>query len=154
MNGAHVHLMLNHIPVVLGMLVPLLLGWSLVQGGVETRRLALGLACLLGLAAIPTYLSGEPAEEIVEHVTGVSENLIEPHEEFAEIALIASVALGAAASILLIYFRRSTSIPSSAVWALLAASVVCAGLLAWTANLGGRIHHQEIQQAYEANPEP
>lgn len=39
-------------------------------------------------AAVPTYLTGEPAEEAVEHLPGVVKDLIEIHEERALIALI------------------------------------------------------------------
>jgi hypothetical protein len=36
------------------------------------------------LFVFPSFESGEGAEEIVEHLPGVSENLIEKHEELAE----------------------------------------------------------------------
>lgn len=146
-NAAHFHLIFNHVPVVLAVLVPLFLAWTLVRRGIESRRLAMGVTVLLGLTALPAFFSGEPAEGIVEHVPGISEGLIEPHEEAAKAAFIAVLVLGAAALAGLWYFRRSSVVPSSMVTALLLGSVVCASLMAWTANLGGKIHHSEITAA-------
>jgi hypothetical protein len=46
------------------------------------------------LATIPTYLTGEPAEDAIEGVAGAIEPWIEPHEEAALVSLILGEALG------------------------------------------------------------
>jgi hypothetical protein len=144
MNAAHLHLILNHVPVVLAAFTPLFLAWVLVRGSNESRRLGMGVAVLLGLTALPAFISGEPAGEIAEDVPGISAGLIEPHEEAAEAALIGVIVLGAVALAGLLYFRRAAMVPSALIAVLLVGSVVCAGLMTWTANLGGKIHHSEI----------
>jgi hypothetical protein len=63
MNGAQLHLMLNHLPVMGALFSLLLLGWSLTRRSTEIQKLALGGALLAGLSSVPAYLTGEPAEE-------------------------------------------------------------------------------------------
>lgn len=94
MNQAHLHLLLNHLPI-LGALFGLLIlagGFFLKNGAV--KRTALGMFVLSAILAIPAYLTGEGAEEVVENLPGVSENLIEAHEEMANIFLWMVGALG------------------------------------------------------------
>ncbi|MGA7880692.1 MAG: hypothetical protein WCA06_13995 [Terrimicrobiaceae bacterium] len=71
MNSAHLHLMLNHIPVPRMAFGLALLGWALLRKGEELKRTSLGLFIIIALLAIPTYLTGEPAEELVENLSGV-----------------------------------------------------------------------------------
>ncbi len=51
----------------------------------------------LALVTVPVYLSGEPAEEIVEDLAGVPHAFIEEHEEIAKVTLIATEVIGALA---------------------------------------------------------
>jgi len=94
MNQAHLHLLLNHLPI-LGVLFGLLImagGFFLKNNSI--KRTELGLFVLSGLLAIPAYLTGEGAEEVVESLPGVTENLIEAHEDMANIFLWVVGALG------------------------------------------------------------
>lgn len=94
MNQAHLHLLFNHLPI-LGTLFGLLIlagGFFLKNDAV--KRTALGMFVLSGVFAIPAYLTGEGAEEVVESLPGVTENLIEAHEEMANIFLWMVGALG------------------------------------------------------------
>lgn len=87
MNQAHLHLLLNHLPI-LGVLFGLLIlagGFFLKNNTI--KRTALGMFALSAILAIPAYLTGEGAEEVVENLPGVSENLMEEHEELANIFL-------------------------------------------------------------------
>ena len=69
MNVAHLHLMLNHIPVV-GMGFGLaLVGLALLRKSEELKRISLGFLIVIALLAIPAYLTGEQAAEIA--VSGV-----------------------------------------------------------------------------------
>ena len=55
MNPAHLHLMLNHIPV-LGTAFCMALGWALIQKSEELKRVSLGAFVIVALLAIPAYL--------------------------------------------------------------------------------------------------
>src|SRR5688500_14191615 len=97
MNLTHVHLMLNHVPVLatafgLGLLV--LAAWRRSD---EVKKVALGLFVVGALLAVPVYLTGEPAEDAVEQLPGVSKAIIEQHEDAAAVAFTAIAVLGVAA---------------------------------------------------------
>src|SRR5574341_641459 len=145
MNWAHVHLMLNHIPVVgIGFAV-LLLVVSIARRSYELNTVALVFVILVSLWAIPAYLTGEPAEEVVEDMPGISEELIEEHEEQAEIAFIIVEVAGGLALITLIARRYSDKLGQRLVILTLLVLVISGGLIGWTANLGGKVHHEEIR---------
>lgn len=79
MNPAHLHIVLNHIPVVGIPFGTGLLIWGFLRKSQEVKTTALLVFVAIALVTIPTYLSGKAAEDLVEHLPGVSENLIEDH---------------------------------------------------------------------------
>ncbi len=114
MNWPHLHLLLNHVPV---MGVPfgfLLLAVALARRSLELTKASLGVFAVVALVTIPVYLAGEPTEEVVEHLPGISESLIEEHEESALVSLVAIEILGVLALAGLIRFRGS-SIPTCCI---------------------------------------
>ena len=104
--------MLNHVPV-LGVAFGLaLVGLSLWRKGGELKRVSLGFLIVVAALSIPAYLTGEPAEKIVEDLPGVSEDVIEQHEEAAQVAFVGVLILGAVALCGLIFFRGETRVPN------------------------------------------
>jgi len=143
MNWAHLHLMLNHLPVLGTIFGLVLLAWGVVRRNEMLQRAALATFVFTALAAIPVFLTGEPSEEIVEDLAGTAEAAIEAHEEAAVIALIAIEALGATALAALLLFRKRV-VPRPLAGAALVFALATAGWMAQTANLGGRIRHAEL----------
>jgi hypothetical protein len=145
MNATHLHLMLNHIPVLgtfFGLVLLVLAVWRKSE---ELKRIALGTFVTVALFSVPVYLTGEPAEDVVMPLADVSESIIEQHEEAATIAFTGILILGACALAGLILFRGSKVIP---IWfgsLALVASLIVSGAMAWTANLGGQVRHAEIR---------
>jgi uncharacterized membrane protein len=145
MDPAHAHLILNHIPVIgLGAAILLLL-YAFARRNDEMKKAALIGFVLLALAAIPVYLTGGEAEERVEHLPGVSEAIIEEHEEAATSSLIAIELLGALSLAGLVLTRGSRAVPRWLAVISLVASIVVAAVIIRTANLGGQIRHTEIR---------
>ena len=145
MSGAHIHLLLNHIPV-----IGVLIGFLVFALGVWRRndswtRLALGLFAAVALVALATMLTGESAEEVVEKLPGASESLIESHERAATLASIGAYVLGAVSLAALVWVRRRP-IPRALTAAVLPVALLVSGLMAYTANLGGQIRHSEIRR--------
>jgi hypothetical protein len=145
MNWAHLHLALNHIPVV-G------LGFGLVVFGIGlaakhrvVQQTGLGILVACALLTIPVYLTGEPAEEQIEHMAGISETLIEQHEDAAEVSFIAVGVLGVVALAGLLLSRRGANLPRWLGILILLLALGVSGSMAWTANLGGQIRHPEIR---------
>lgn len=94
MNQAHLHLLLNHLPILGALFGLLILAGGFFLKNNTVKRTALGMFVLSAIFAIPAYLTGEGAEEVVENLPGISENLIEAHEEMANIFLWMVGALG------------------------------------------------------------
>lgn len=145
MNGAQLHLMLNHLPVMGALFSLLLLAWSLIRRSAEIQKLALAIALLAGLSSVPAYLAGEPAEEVIEHMAGVDEAYIEEHESMGKFALWCGVALGVAAGAALAAGVKNPRWLSAGTAITLLASVLVFGVMGYTAHLGGQIRHPEIR---------
>jgi uncharacterized membrane protein len=153
MSPVHLHLLLNHVPVIGTVIALALLALATLRGDDRLGRVSLGLLAVLAAAAVATFLTGEPAEEAVEHVAGVPGALIERHEEAALLATIALGVMGALAAGWLLFFRRRP-LSRGVMLGLLLAALVPAGAMAYTANLGGQIRHPEIRTAAASGADP
>lgn len=144
MNAAHLHLALNHVPV-LGTLfgLILLLTATAARSG-PLKRASLVVFVAAAVFAIPVYVTGEPAEEIVEQLVGGSEGSMKRHEAAAKVALVSALFLGALAAVALALSRRSSRIPRMLASVLIVLSLIVGGIMTWTASLGGQIRHTEI----------
>ena len=142
MNYTQLHLTLSHLPVLGTIFGILLLAYGLIRNNDEVKKISLGVFVLMAAATLPVYFTGEPAEEIVEDLAGVSETIIEVHEDAALYALILMEVTGVLALLNLILIRRSYGAKLLAVT--FACSIIAAGTILWTANLGGKIRHTEI----------
>jgi hypothetical protein len=143
MNAAYLHIALVHLPVIMTPLGALLLAIAHLRGSLTVARVALGILIAASVIAVPVFLLGEPAEEIVEHLPGISEHLIEEHEEAAELALWCSIATG----LLGLATWFAISIGAALERALLAITFLASSLaslaLGYTAHQGGKIRHPE-----------
>ena len=145
MSAAHFHLMLNHIPFLGLVFGAVLLAYGLWRGAEDVQKASLGLLAVAGLSAIAVYLTGEPAEEIVEGLAGVSHDAIEAHEEWGWYALIAGIATGAVALGTLLAGWMRERLGRGAVILTLVLALLSSGLIGYTANLGGKISHPELR---------
>ena len=144
MNIVHVHLLLNHVPVLGVAFVTLLLFVAFVRRSGELARVSLAILALVGAMAALVFFTGEPAQESIEHLPGFSERLIDRHEDVAEVATIATGIVGALALGALIVYRRR-ALPRWMTLFALFAGVGSTALMGYTANLGGQIRHTEIR---------
>jgi uncharacterized membrane protein len=146
MDLAHLHLMLNHIPV-----IGVGFGFAVLLVGTVARSrgitgVGLGLLVFSALIAIPVYLTGESAEEIVEKFPGVSESITDQHQSAAAWSLGLVIASGVFAIGAAVYtFLRKAGRPNILVIATLLMTLVTASSMVRTANLGGQIRHTEIR---------
>src|SRR5688572_15593234 len=131
MTGAHLHLALNHVPVVLVPVAVVMLSYAMASKSADLTKAALVLLIVSTLFGAGAFLTGEPAEEAVAQIAGVSTEAIEAHEELAPIAAAATALAGVFALVVLLKWR-----PGGATsWSMIATLVVAfaaAVLLAWT----------------------
>lgn len=152
MSVVHLHLLLNHVPVVGALVGVALLLYAVMRRSSEIGKVALALFAVLAAVSVAVFLTGEPAEEIVENLSGYSQSITEEHEELARIAMIVMVGFGILAIGALVYFRRKL-LPRWLAAASLLVSLTVGGLMAATANLGGQIRHSEIRSGAPAGIE-
>lgn len=145
MTWVHLHLLLNHVPVIGSVGGLLLLGYAAVRPSAEVLRLTLGMFVALAGIGVLVFLTGEPTEELVERLPGISEAFLERHEDAALVATALLGVYGAIALGALVLYRGARAIPRAAVWLLLALALIPTSAMAWTANLGGQIRHSEIR---------
>jgi uncharacterized membrane protein len=151
MSAVHLHLMLNHLPVVGSLIGILLLAVALLRRSSELAEVTLGLFGLLGAASLAVFLTGEPAEELVEKLPGFSESITHAHEEVAEFATIVMVGFGVLALGALAAFRRH-ALPRWVTAGGLALALVAGGLMGYTGYLGGQVRHTEVRAGAGATP--
>ncbi len=159
MNLAHIHLLLNHFPTV-GMIIGLglfLLG--LAGKSEDLKRASLVVFLGISLLTLPTYMSGNAAQEMICRAKtaqdpcidqGVSKAVIEKHEGAALLAFMFMEITGAFAWLGLWQARRLARFPRATLAAVALFSLVTFGLMAQAANIGGEIRHPEIMSAQEA----
>jgi hypothetical protein len=146
MNEAHLHLLVNHIPIVGGGLAVLILAWGLIRKNKSIVQLALGLLVLVGIASLVADLTGEGAEEVVEH-SGVAFNhdAIHEHEEAAFFANMAAMLTGIVALVTLAVRKLRDGKVMPIVVLVLA--VWATATMVRTGYLGGFIVHTEVHGA-------
>jgi len=145
MDATHIHLILTHFPI-----VGTIIGVGILTYGYFSKRndiikVALITFFSMALVTIPVYLTGEGSEETVEHLAGVSERLIENHEELAEKAILLMGLLAVLSSISFMAVLRQFSFAKTITLITLIVSLVTFGIFAQVGYLGGQIRHSEIR---------
>src|SRR5262245_55116971 len=92
MNLINVHLLLNHLPI-LGTLIALALFLvALVGNRDDLKQVSLALFALMALFAIPTYISGAGARDMIQNSAKLSPDIsmesLELHQGSALLAFI------------------------------------------------------------------
>ncbi|RYG28276.1 MAG: hypothetical protein EOO01_40005 [Chitinophagaceae bacterium] len=147
MSQTHIHLILNHFPIVGSLIGTLLLLWGLISKNIQLQKAASIVLVIMSVLAIPVFLTGEAAEETVENIAGVSEALIESHEDSAKISIWFMVASGITGLFALFMYWRKNLIYKHLFAATFFVSILAFGTIAWTGYTGGQIRHTELGTA-------
>jgi len=145
MNDAHLHLAINHLPIIIpfiGLLV--MIGGFLTKSNI-VKRVAYLIFILGAIATFPAAATGEGAEEIAEHLPGVSHDIIHEHEELAETFILLSYALGALSIFGLWANKKHKSFSNMTAFVTIALGIVVLIFGARTGSSGGEIRHTEIR---------
>jgi uncharacterized membrane protein len=152
MDLAHIHLLLNHFPT-----IGTIIGGGLFVLALQTKSDDLkraSLVVLLGIAliALPTYMSGNGAQDQIKSLPGVSQSLVDAHEGAALVAIAFLEVMGAFAWLGLWQFRRLSRVPNWNLGVILVLTLVSLGLMVRASNIGGEIRHAEIVSTSAATP--
>jgi hypothetical protein len=145
MDLAHLHLLLNHFPVIGTIIGGGLFVLSLLMKSDDLKRASLAVLLGISLLTIPTYISGNGAQDAIKALPGTSKSLIETHEGAAFVALGFMEFMGAFAWLGLWQFRRLGRVPNWNLGVILVLTVLSLGLMTRASNLGGDIRHVEIR---------
>lgn len=145
MNDAHLHMVVNHFPI-----IGTILGLGILIGGLifKNNSIKNTAYCLFIVAALFAFASmntGEGAEEIAEKLPDVTDQIIHEHEEAAEKLALVLYFLGAI-SIVGLYLNVKKNAKANIV-SFLALTVAAVGvfLAQQTGTTGGEIRHTEIR---------
>lgn len=148
MNDAQLHLILNHYPILGTLFGVLLAAYGFFAKNKSILHAGLVTLFVAALIAIPTYLTGEGAEEIVEEL-GVDHDVIHAHEEAAELAVWLMMGLGLLSAATFFLSLRA-SMNNSTIRILyivtLVAGLAVFGYMARVGGLGGKIRHTEVRE--------
>jgi uncharacterized membrane protein len=145
MNDAHLHMVVNHFPIIgtilgLGILIT---GIILKNNSVKNTAYVLFIvAAVFGAFSMGT---GEGAEELVENMPSVGKQIIHEHEEMAEKLAIVLYVLGVISlvGLFLSYIKNAKANLVSYVAVIVA--IVGVFFAQQTGTTGGEIRHTEIR---------
>ncbi|HZP01656.1 MAG TPA: hypothetical protein VFD30_15315, partial [Terriglobia bacterium] len=153
MDLAHSHLLLNHFPTIGTIIGGGLYVLALITRSDDLKRASLIVLLGIALISIPTYITGNGAQDVIKSLPGISKPLIETHEGAAFLALGFMEFTGAFAWLGLWQLRRLSRIPNWNLTVILILTLASFGFMAQASNLGGEIRHAEIR-AERGTPAP
>ena len=144
-NSAHWHLLLNHFPIILSLIGTGFIVASFIFKKQHLKFASLLLIMLAAAFTIPAFATGEPAEEQVEGIAGVTDEAIHEHEEIAEKGRMVIFITGGLAFITLLLLHYKKKSVQVFMIITLIASAASAGILSYVGYTGGEIRHSEIR---------
>lgn len=147
MDFTHLHLILNHFPIIGTIIAVFILIYGIFKNYLPVQKVSLALIVVLAIISIPVFLTGEPAEETVENLPGISELLIEAHEEAAEASIWVMEFTGILAFVAFLLISGKRKIATFSVYLVALAGLLSFVMMARTGYLGGQIRHSEIRES-------
>jgi len=147
MNPAHLHLLLNHLPVIgfgIGLALYVV---AIVSKQLDLQRAGFVILFLAAAFTIVTYVSGNDAREILKKTPGVSDPLMEAHETAALVAFVFMEITGFFSWIGLWTWGRPSRFARWNVGIVLILATLAFGLMSRAAYMGGAIRHPETEAA-------
>lgn len=147
MNDAHLHMVVNHFPIIgvifgLGILIT-----GIVLKNNTIKNVSYILFVVAALFAAASMYTGEGAEEIVEDLPNVGHKIIHEHEEMAEKLAIVLYILGAFSLVgFYLNFKKHTK-ANLVSYVVLVIALIAVFLGQQTGTTGGEIRHTEIRDS-------
>lgn len=147
-NAAHLHLLVNHLPIFLPLFGLIMLIIGIVSKSEIVKRVSLAMFVFAGLFAFIASSTGEGAEEIVEELKR-SHDLIHEHEEAADTFALLSYVL-AIFSIVAFWFNwKKHPFKDLSMYIALLISVIVIYFSYPTGQTGGEITHPEVSNSFK-----
>lgn len=147
MNPTHLHLLITHLPIFGTILGAVVLIHGIFAKSHNTQMAAYELLVISAIGAAIAYFTGEAAEESVEHLQGISEAMIEEHEDAAKFAFVLMIISGTSSIVAFILTYRRSPLSRTIANVVLLFSLLSFGIIARTGYLGGKIRHSEVNNS-------
>ena len=146
MNEAHIHMLVNHFPI-----IGLFFGLGVLLFGVVKKNLTLKSTAYVMLIICVIFgqlamMTGDKAEHFVEDLPGFTHKIIHEHEEAAEAFMIPMYILGLVSIVGLYAQSKKLSFEKWISYLALVLGVVCIFLSKNAGTTGGEIRHTEIRE--------
>ena len=146
MNPVYAHVLIVHLPVVGTLFTFAVLVFAAAVGDRRTVLFGCALAVVCAAAAAAAYGTGPPAYEVVgAAVDEPTRALAEQHAVMGRVAFVLGIVAGIIALQALLRAAAAEDPSPWVVRALAALLLLLAGILSWTAHLGGGIAHPEAR---------
>ena len=145
MNDAHLHLLVNHFPIIgsifgLGILIT-----GMILKNNSVKNTAYILFIVTAIFAAFSMGTGEGAEELVEDMPNIGKSIINEHEEIAEkLALILYLLAAVSLTGLIMNIKNHSKAKFISYVAVIVATVAVV-ISTLVGNSGGEIRHTEIR---------
>ena len=145
-SAAHIHLLVNHLPILGAPFVLLVLAWGFLTRSRDVTRLGFWLMVPLALAGFLADQTGDSAKHQLRDASWIERPLVHEHEERADDTVVVFYIVGALGALAL-WRRRSHPDERWPVGVAAIALAVATLLAAWTGLAGGFIRHDEVRPA-------
>jgi hypothetical protein len=144
MNGAHLHLLLNHIPVTGSLFAFVLLLAGIIKKNHTLITAGLISVIIFSVFIIVAYLTGQEASNVVEQMSSINRNFLEEHSKLSEIVLWLYLLNGILALATVVTLIQTGKVSRILLYINLGVLLFMCILVAKTAYIGGHIRHSEI----------
>ena len=145
MNDAHLHLVVNHFPIIVTFLGFGILVTGMFLKNISVKNTAYALFVVAALFALASMATGDGAEELVEDMPNIGKKIIHEHEELAEKLALVLYATGLFSLLSLYTSIKKNKFAKTLSYLTLILSLVASVLATGVGNSGGEIRHTEIR---------
>jgi uncharacterized membrane protein len=145
MNGAHLHLLVNHFPIVGTVLAIGILIAGLLLKNNSVKNTAYVLFVIGALFGFLSMNTGEGAEEMVKNMPKVGWEIIHKHEELAEKMVLLLNALGVLSLVALYLNYKEATKEKLVSFFILGIGIISLFVIQKAGTSGGEIRHTEIR---------
>ena len=145
MTTVHLHLLLNHIPILGSIFVTVLFIVALIYRNTFLQKVSLWSLVVIALFTAVTYLTGDGAVQAVQGLPDISVDILHLHETVAKVGLGLMFVTGVIALAGALFYSFKPKLPRLLLVLVLFILLLNSGVFAYIGYLGGQIHHPEIR---------
>jgi uncharacterized membrane protein len=146
MNAAQLHLLFCHFPIVGLAFAGLVNLYAFIKKNPDLQKLSLWIYVILGIFSFVAWFTGDDAGKIIQTYPGITEDVIESHENIALFFFIGLMITTAIALAGLLITKTKEQLLKKFTLVLFIAAILMGVLAGMTGSTGGAIRHTEIKQ--------